>query len=171
MSEHSESDGALEADFQEIRNGLAEEISNLRSDLDRIVPHVINSLRRDEEEHRNRVKNLERQSESLPTWPFAISVHRFLERMRHTEMPQELAASIQEELGGFLRGQGFRPFGKTGQKFDPNQHEPVGKSGTDSGPWVIDDVVMRGLRWTGLVVQRAVVTVTKDSMEEMTDER
>jgi hypothetical protein len=160
--------GAPSSDEQ----ALVSAISEMRADLDRMVPHILNILRRDEEEHRTRLVELERRSREIPTWPLAVGVHAFVERMRQTSMPPELSESIQLELGALLTSQGFRTFGHAGQAFALARHEVAGASVQGAGPWVVDKVLIHGLAWMDQVVQRAVVTVTPAlDIEEVDDAR
>lgn len=151
---------------------VASVISEMRGDLDRIVPHIISILRRDEEGHRQRLAELERRSRELPTWPMAVGVHAFAERMRRTEMSPELFESIEVELNALLTAHGFRSFGRVGEAFESDHHEVASSFGRGAGPWVVDEVLVRGLAWMEQVVQRAVVTVSPaQERQGVNDER
>ena len=166
MSEVVDFEEKPEAVGEGEENELVRSISDMRSDLDRIVPHIIRLMRRDEEEHRQRLDSLEKRARELPTWPIAIGVHEFMERMRRTEMSDELLESIQVELNDLLAANGFRPFGRSGQEFRADRHEVTGASMNGAGPWEVDEVIRRGLVWVEQVVQRAAVTVVPVSVVE-----
>jgi molecular chaperone GrpE (heat shock protein) len=156
------------AEGAELSTGeLAVVIESLRHDIERLVPHVLNILRRDENEHRKRADALAREAREVATWPLAMGVHTFLERMRRTDMSRELLASIEVDLGGLLEVHGFSTFGRCGEAFDPNRHEAAGVSRDDDRArmWAVDEVIVPGLQWLDRIVQRAVVTVGSGSEE------
>jgi molecular chaperone GrpE (heat shock protein) len=136
-------------------------VESLRHDIERVVPHVLNILRRDEDAHRKRVDSLTREAREAATWPLALGVHAFLERMRRTDMSSELLSSIEVDLGALLSAHGFSTFGRPGESFDPDRHEATSTSSDsdDVRTWVVDEVIVAGLKWLERVVQKAVVTV------------
>jgi molecular chaperone GrpE (heat shock protein) len=137
-------------------------VESLRHDIERVVPHVLKILRRDEDAYRKRVDSLTREAREVATWPLAVGVHAFLERMRRTDMSSELLSSIEVDLGALLQAHGFSTFGRPGESFDPDCHEATSASSDsdDVRAWVVDEVVVAGLKWLERVVQKAVVTVS-----------
>jgi hypothetical protein len=149
---------------------LVSVIGELRQDLDRLVPHLLAVLKRNEAEERQRIANLERAAKQLPTWPLAAGVNRFVHRMVQTDMDPELLDSIVEELGMILTDAGFSPFGKAADRFDPDRHVIV-DSESEPGPgvWVVSKVYAEGLESFGGIVDKAKVTVTRQDGDSRGD--
>ena len=153
---------SMASEVESTDSSIVAAIAEMRQDLDRLVPHLLAALKRNEVDERQRVSDLERAAKEIPTWPMAVGVNRFLHRMLQTDMEPELRTSIVKELGAILTGAGFSPLGKVGDLFDPERHVIV-ESESEPGPgeWVVSKVYARGLESFGGVVDKAKVMVAR----------
>ena len=147
---------------------VVEELAGMRTDLQRLVPHLQVALRRAEQDHLDRLQTLELWSRENSSWPLATKIHRMREHLLRTEMDDELKRSICGEMEQILVGFSYRTFGSVGESFDPDCHHAVegeGVGGLASGKLTIEKVHAQGLAWLEHVVFKTRVSVTSTVLD------
>lgn len=139
-----------------------EVLTEVRDDLMRMLPAVRAAISRNQAHEAlvARLDDLESERGSFPQWKMARDIHRFLVRMRRTEMSVDLSSTIEEEILTLLRSQGFEEFGEVGDEFNERRHAILGEPKRSAGDRLeVEAVHARGLRWMSKVIAKAQVTI------------
>jgi hypothetical protein len=132
--------------------------ARMADDLERIAAHLVPFLKASYNETQERLKRAERVIASRQERPAIVGMHQLLGELRRLEPGAEVHEFVEESLVRLLSGLGYKEFGRVGDPYDPNRHEPVGGQ-TERGEGKVSRVRRRGLVCYGDVVVRAVVEV------------
>jgi len=147
---------AVKGDFAE----LVKQIHDMRTNIEKLVPHVQVALRRAEQENVDRLQKLEKSARENPSWPLAAKIHQMGEHLLRSDVDNELVRTVCGEIELILSGFGYRTFGAVDEPYDPEMHHVVDSAQTVSvASASVEKVHARGLRWIDHVVMKAHVSV------------
>jgi molecular chaperone GrpE (heat shock protein) len=132
----------------------------LRHELDEVLPHVVNALKRHDgvAELRRRLDLAEKRLTDREQRPLVAGVRRVLGMVRRLDFEPDAKEAIATELERVLVGAGYQEFGEIGESFDPERHEAVAGE-AEQGAAVVAELFEPGLETLGEVVSRAKVSV------------
>jgi molecular chaperone GrpE (heat shock protein) len=139
---------------------LVRQVCEMRTAVEKLVPHLQAALRRAEQENVDRLQMLEKFARENPSWPLAVKFHRMKEDHRRSGAGSESVSVMCEEIEQILSGFGYRSFGKVDEPFDPAIHHVVNSTQTVSAASArVEKVHARGLTWIDQVVLKAHVSL------------
>lgn len=143
----------------------------LRHELDEVLPHVVNALKRHDgvAELRRRLDVAEKRLADREQRPLVAGVRRVLGIVRRLDFDTDAKEAISSELERILVGAGYQEFGEVGEAFDPERHEAVAGEAAE-GSAVVAELFEPGLETLGEVVARAKVSVTSGADRATPDE-
>jgi hypothetical protein len=143
----------------------------LRHELDEVLPHVVNALKRHDgvAELRRRLDLAEKRLADREQRPLIAGVRRVLGIVRRLDFDPDTKEAIASELERVLVGAGYQEFGEVGEAFDPGRHEAVGGEAA-RGSAVVTELLEPGLETLGEVVARAKVSVASEAEPTQRDE-
>lgn len=147
---------AVKGDFAEI----VKQIHEMRTNIDKLVPHIQVALRRAEQENVDRLQKLEKSARENPSWPLAVKIHQMKEDLRRSGVDNEIIPTVCLNIEQILSGFGYRMFGTVNEPFDSERHHVVDSAQTVSAASAsVEKVHARGLSWIDRVVMKAHVSV------------
>lgn len=135
----------------------------LRHELDEVLPHVVNALKRHDgvAELRRRLDLAEKRLADREQRPLIAGVRRVLVIVRRLDFDPDAKEAISSELERVLVGAGYQEFGEPGEAFDPERHEAI-EGEAAAGSAVVTELLEPGLETLGDVVARAKVAVASN---------
>ena len=146
---------------------IAERIrSALRHELDVVVPHVVDALKRQDAVAAltQRLDAAEMRLAERQKRPLIAGLRRVLTTVRRLNFDDRAKAAILAELEALLVGAGYVEFGEAGQPFDPRRHDAI-SGDTAAGGGVVAEVLEPGLETLGEVVVPARVRIAEHHHE------
>ena len=148
-----------------------EVVEALRSELDTVLPHVVNALKANESAQivAKRLADAEKRLAERDSRPMVSGLTETLRRVRKLEFDADAKATVVGDLEAVLIGAGYSEFEDLGSEFDPARHEAIGGV-AESGEAVVVEVLEPGLEALGDVIVRARVVVGDDPQSDSTDD-
>lgn len=138
---------------------VADDIAAIRADLDRLVPPLVEALKRDQyfTELREQVRRAEHVSRAWRDWPLITGIHDAVLNLRQSAQPDR---HLLEHLESLIFQAGVTEYGLVGERIDPEEAEITAATG--AGPRLIVSVTRRpGLRIGPVPLRKPIVEITR----------
>jgi molecular chaperone GrpE (heat shock protein) len=135
----------------------------LHAELDPVIPHLVDALRRDRAVNalEDRLRTAERRLEARRERPIVVALLRALHRLRRLEFDPAVKAALDQELVGVLTMAGYEEIGAVGEPFDPIRHKAL-DGATSNGQGSVVELYATGLACAGDVAVQAQVRVAAE---------
>lgn len=135
------------------------DIAAIRADLDRLVPPLVEALKRDQyfTELREQVRRAEQVWRAWRDWPLITGIHDAVLNLRQSAEPDR---HLLEHLESLIFQAGVTEYGLVGERIEPEEAEITAAAG--SGPRLVVSVSRRpGLRIGPVPLRKPIVEITR----------